>query len=1094
MEEELIQSGEPEKQFVQYQSVYEKYSRTSSAPVAVLWQCGTFFNLLGMEDEDGVPANNFRDLCRCLGLKVTMNNSKKQLSVGNPLKAGMPWRTSESRQAKLLEEGYVVVVVRECEHDSTQREVAKVMTPGLQLEELESPLCNNIVTVYVEHNHPRKQVARTDRMSLSIGMCAVDISTGAVQVHEAASLPQYEAEALDEVYRFLQAMTASEVVIVAKGFTKLSAEQRGEFQAHISRTLNLRQYVVRNFCVDDAVYGKLTTTQYQDDALRRVYGEYATVLDMYPLSRAALTACVNAIYEYRPQALRNLDAPVVWCDEAQPRLVLTHNAVEQLDINTRGRKKTDNVFQLLDQTLTNGGKRMLQCWLLNPLTNKREIDARLDTVAELVDTSQENRDELKVRFQRMSNDVKRLLHLAELDHPHDSLGPAGLAAIYKDMNEAFELISWLSGAHTSDEADPSLANVRTWFPSPHQIMDDHTGLAGFLVMLEETFDLALMEQVTAVSANPKDAPKQRIFKAGVNASLDTLINRTADSERQIEATRARIAALLYPRAPQSERLKKVAVLTEGKGISFRVTKTDAALLHHYIDEAKNATIRGNEPVIRRWRSPKEFRESRSASASALNSDEEEEPPTKFQAIIKAGGVGGGSSKAVKRLSAEQITFVLSMHTLRQKSQTKISFEAIDECYAALDDTATLIRDAVVEAFNAFVTTRVTPYAPALERVVEFISTLDVLFSHARTAQRYQYHRPTILDVTESADERRSSFNAVDLRHPIVERLLQNSLEFIPNDVRLKVGGDDDDGADDTLGLVLTGINNGGKTTILRAVGLAVVMAQSGSFVAARTLELQPFHAIMTRLSGNDNMQSGKGTYAVEMSELRTILSLATPRTLVLCDEICRGTEYDSGLNIVAASILDMVAMRTNFLFATHLHGLSHIPEITELAPRVRFQHFTVETHTVNARETIIVYDRKLKEGSGPSHYGIEVAAAQGIPRRVIERAHAFRRRMMDEAETIVDTRHSRYSTAVSLDRCGIPGCGERAVETHHLYEQRDADERGVIDGRFHKHCGLNQMGLCKHHHNEITQNRLDVSKWLQTLSGDRVLVTLTDAD
>ena len=277
-----------------------------------------------------------------------------------------------------------------------------------------------------------------------------------------------------------------------------------------------------------------------------------------------------------------------------------------------------------------------------------------------------------------------------------------------------------------------------------------------------------------------------------------------------------------------------------------------------------------------------------------------------------------------------------------------------------------------------------------------------------------------------------------------------------------------------------------NSVLLKSVALAVVMAQAGCFVPATSFQFCPFHSIITRLSGKDNMRGGQGTFAVEMTELRTILSRATPKSLVLGDEICHGTEYPSAVNIVASSIVELLEMKTNFIFATHLHSLSNREDVC-LNPRLTFQHFHVES-ILHGNETEIIYNRKLRPGSGPATYGIEVAAAQGIPHRVIERAHRMRREMLDEPFGIVDTRTSNYNAGVLMNRCCIPECKHKAVHMHHIRFQCEADENGMIDGRFHKNRASNQTGLCKQHHNQVHHGNLEIKGWAVTLTGKRRLI------
>jgi DNA mismatch repair protein MutS len=216
------------------------------------------------------------------------------------------------------------------------------------------------------------------------------------------------------------------------------------------------------------------------------------------------------------------------------------------------------------------------------------------------------------------------------------------------------------------------------------------------------------------------------------------------------------------------------------------------------------------------------------------------------------------------------------------------------------------------------------------------------------------------------------------RHPVIERLLEQRGErFVPNDLFL-------DQATQQI-LLITGPNMGGKSTYLRQAALIVLMAQMGSYVPAEQARLPIVDRIFTRIGASDNLARGRSTFLVEMSEVAAILNTATPHSLVLLDEVGRGTATFDGLAIAWAVVEHLQAeTRACALFATHYHELT---ELADLLPGVRNVHVAV-------RETPddIVFLRRVEEGSADKSYGIEVARLAGVPRSVIERAREILRR------------------------------------------------------------------------------------------------------
>ncbi len=259
--------------------------------------------------------------------------------------------------------------------------------------------------------------------------------------------------------------------------------------------------------------------------------------------------------------------------------------------------------------------------------------------------------------------------------------------------------------------------------------------------------------------------------------------------------------------------------------------------------------------------------------------------------------------------------------------------------------------------------RVAAEAPRVLDAARALATIDVLAALADTAAACGYTKPHVHDGDE--------FTAVDARHPVVERHVAEA--FVPNDVYL-------DGAGSQL-VILTGPNMGGKSTYLRQVALLAVLAQTGSFVPARQAKLAIADRIFARVGASDNIARGASTFMVEMQETATILHAATRRSLVILDEIGRGTATFDGLSLawaVAEHLASPAGRRPKTVFATHYH------ELTDLADSVP----GVANFHVAAREfkDEIVFLHKIVAGRSDRSYGIQVARLAGLPPAVVRRA------------------------------------------------------------------------------------------------------------
>ncbi len=267
-------------------------------------------------------------------------------------------------------------------------------------------------------------------------------------------------------------------------------------------------------------------------------------------------------------------------------------------------------------------------------------------------------------------------------------------------------------------------------------------------------------------------------------------------------------------------------------------------------------------------------------------------------------------------------------------------------------------------YDLFIQVRdqVSAFTPRLQATAEAVALIDVLSALANTAVENRYIMPEIKDSLE--------LKIIDGRHPVLDRR-QYSESFVPNDINL-------DGTNDKI-MIITGPNMAGKSTYIRQVALLVLMAQMGSFIPAKEAVIGTVDRIFTRVGASDELSRGQSTFMVEMNETANIMNNASERSLIILDEVGRGTSTFDGVSI-AWAITEYIYqhIRARTLFATHYH------ELTELA--ILFPGISNFNIAVKEWGDEIIFLRKIIEGGTDKSYGIHVARLAGIPKEVIQRA------------------------------------------------------------------------------------------------------------
>ena len=355
----------------------------------------------------------------------------------------------------------------------------------------------------------------------------------------------------------------------------------------------------------------------------------------------------------------------------------------------------------------------------------------------------------------------------------------------------------------------------------------------------------------------------------------------------------------------------------------------------------------------------------------------------------------------------------------------------------------------------------------LHDVANYVGKLDLIQCKTYNAKTHNYCRPEIQDhITSFVD-------AKQLRHCLIEYLQQNEV-YVPNDIHL---------GKEPSGILLYGTNAVGKTSLIRALGISIIIAQCGMYVPCNEFTFKPYTSIFSRILGNDNLFRGLSTFAVEMSELRVILNNADRYSLILGDELCSGTELQSALSIFVSGLQRLHNRRASFIFATHFHDVIHYDEVKQL-DGIAIKHMEV---TYKPELDTLVYDRILKDGPGNNTYGLEVCKSLHLDVEFLDYAYQIRNKYFKESSGALQYKSTRYNATKLVGKCEI--CGDTmGTEIHHLAEQQTANSDGFIDS-FHKNHKANLISICETCHN-IEHSKIEqISKRKKkTTNGSHILI------
>ena len=401
-----------------------------------------------------------------------------------------------------------------------------------------------------------------------------------------------------------------------------------------------------------------------------------------------------------------------------------------------------------------------------------------------------------------------------------------------------------------------------------------------------------------------------------------------------------------------------------------------------------------------------------------------------------------------------------------KDSVKIFSPSIKNISDKIISLQTKINKLNKERFLDFLDDINSRYYNCLKDITNYISHIDCYFSIAKCSDLNFFCRPNINNINNKT----SFLSAKQLRHPIIEKV-KNDTKYIPNDI--EIGSDIKSSGNNINGILLYGLNCSGKSSLLRAIGISVIMAQAGMFVPASSFSYYPFKSIQTKIAIQDNLFKGESMFFSELKCLKNIIDNGDKNSLILCDELCSGTEYNSAVSLVSSTILSLIKNKSNFIFTTHLHVLDEIPILKNI-PELKIYHIEVDVDSGGK----LIYNRLLKEGKCSSNYGIKIAQTI-MNSDFIKEAIKVRNYLTNEDDKFITNKTSNYNKDVYMTKCKICGCKEN-LHTHHIVFQKQFEVENIP---YNKNSKFNLLILCEDCHIKVHSNKIEIEEYKQTSEG-----------
>ena len=1011
----------------------------------VLIQNGAFFEVYGLKDDNdnyyGCKILDFSKICDLNIVDKKAAGDKNVIFEGaKVVNAGFKTHLIEKYLKKMQDHGYTIAVYEEDEHtsDKITRSITGIYSPGTFLSNETDIITNNTCCIWIEVKIPllrnkskNNNNNNNNNKTIFVGASQIDIYTGYTSIIEYNQEYIKNPTTFDELEHFISVYNPSECIIISNlsfndindivSFTNIKSKS-----IHIVSLLE--QQPLKS-------YGRAINCEkqiYQLQLLNRFYKitdpqSFMGLFNDNVYATQSFCYLLDFIYQHNPNLVYKICEPIL--ENNSNRLVLANHSLKQLNIiddnNYKG--KYSSVVRMLNECVTSMGKRDFDHSFLNPITDEYLLQNEYDITEYLIS----NFDSYTVIKAYLSSirDLSKIMRQIMLK----KVTPKAIYQLYSGIKTAKTLYSIII-------ADDTLyLYLKGKLPNFDNLLVQMNEVTSFIegkLIMDDCKDIDNIQKI-----------EKSFIHSGVDSLLDTKIKTLMESQDQLECCRVYLSSLILE---QENSTKKKP--TKPKLSTNTNTNTNK---DNYLPALDEDEIEIEKTYVK-------IHETEKNNFSLIATDKR--CKMLEDAIKKSGKESVTLKYKSSYLKTDNVfSLVLKLDFVKQSASNKSIYSTqISELCKNVGSIKVSLIDTVSNVYNHIIEL-IKDFQDSIQKTIHFVTLIDLCYSKAFIAIKYNYCKPEISNSSKNTD---SSFVDVKgIRHCLIEKIQQTEL-YVSNDIEI--------GNDTMNGLLLYGTNAVGKTSFIRALGISIIMAQSGIYVPATSFKYRPYKYIFTRILGNDNIFKGLSTFAVEMSELRTILRLANKNSLVLGDELCSGTESISATSIFVAGIRQLYEAKCSFIFATHLHEIINYDEIIELKT-VKMKHMSV---LYDKQNDCLVYNRKLQDGPGNNMYGLEVCKSLALPQDFLELAHNIRMKYHPESSSVLDRKSSHFNAGHIKGLC--EKCNKNiGQEVHHLAFQQDANEKGIIKKEgltFHKNNLANLLSLCESCHDEMHKEKKQYKK------------------
>ena len=1008
----------------------EEHRKTYGEKSVVLMQVGQFFEIYGLKEAR--TKRIFGSAIQEVSKDCDLSISEKKVCVGKNgvVMSGFPEFGLDKFLKRMRDHGYTIAVyVQDAQTKNTTRSLLGVYSPGTYFAAESTSITNHIVSVWIEKITSRVLTKKNGgKPCVYIGLSTIDIFTGKSYIFQCSEQYSHTPTTFDEIERFISIYRPNEVLFIYRNFTEQAINDIINFSG--VRCDSIRKINVdsdENILCKNAKNSERQS--YQKELLNRFYkvadiDSFFEQYYQYPMATNSFCFLLDYIYSHNQSLVNKIAQPVF--ENCSNRLVLANHSLQQLNINPTGEagvtnKRLSSVSSFLNRCITPMGKRRFNYDLMHPVTSPEVLQREYD-ITEYFITNFEKFDYVQ-GFLSEIKDIEKLNRKIVLR----KITPQSLYLFYRNLESIKKIYRKLKQDKTFTTYCANFVDDKV-----DQTCDE------FMQLFDKSIDIDLCKDIDTLMFDTN------FMKRGVFPELDKEVQKHKESHDILEAIREYLDGLVQKNEKKTAKKKKTDLVkiyeTEKMGFSLVTTKRRSLFLIKELDKEKED---GEIAEI-------EYTSSYTNETAMFDFD------------------------------ISNIT----CYTTSSSNQTIANADIRQVC-SDIITSKNKMKDQLTLIYGKFIGD-LEQYQTQFDNIIQYVTLIDMVYTKAVIAKKFNYCKPVIGVKTgeqttgkkttgkktktnkkkkqertqERIQERTKSFvEFKGLRHCLIEHLQTNEI-YVSNDLSL---------GKDVNGILLYGTNAVGKTSFIKSLGIAVIMAQAGLYVPCSEFTYYPYTAIFTRILGNDNIFKGLSTFAVEMTELRTILRMNNEQSLILGDELCSGTESDSAISIFVTGLMELHKKNSSFIFATHFHEIVNFEEILSME-RLRMMHMTVKYDKEN---DILMYDRKLKEGPGESMYGLEVCKSLNLPNNFLEMAYSIRNKYNKKSRGILSQGQSRYNSDKLKGGICELCMMEPASDIHHLQYQNEANSEGIIiknEISFHKNHKANLASVCKGCHDKIHQN------------------------